>query len=45
MEKPKTKAEIRDKKHKPKMRVSGKSVFKIQEILVKKAKEVGKKKV
>ncbi|EKE19812.1 MAG: hypothetical protein ACD_8C00101G0005 [uncultured bacterium] len=44
MKKIKTKAEKRDAKHKPKMLVSGKSVFKIQEIIVKKAKEIGKKK-
>jgi hypothetical protein len=33
-----TKAEKRDGKNKPKMKVSGKSVFKIQEIIIKKAK-------
>lgn len=32
----KTKAEKRDKKKKPKMKISGKSVFKIKEIIIKK---------
>jgi hypothetical protein len=36
--KTKIKAEKRDEKNKPKMKVSGKSVFKIQEIIIKKAK-------
>lgn len=44
MKKTKIKAEKRDEKNKPKMRVSGKSVFKIQEIILKKAKLAGKKK-
>lgn len=44
MKKPKIKAEKRDVKNKPKMRVSGKSVFKIQEIIAKKAKLIGRKK-
>ena len=35
--KPKIKAEKRDEKKKPRMRVSGKSVFKIQEIIMKKS--------
>lgn len=34
----KVKAEKRDDKNKPKMKVSGKSVFKIREIIVKKSK-------
>jgi hypothetical protein len=33
------KAEKRDKKKKPKMPISGKSVFKIKEIIIKKAKK------
>lgn len=44
MKKVRTKAEKRDTKLKPKMLVSGKSVFKIQEIIIKKAKEIRKKK-
>ncbi len=35
----KTKSEKRDIKRKPKMKVSGKSVFKIKEIIKKKAKK------
>lgn len=35
----KTKAEIREKKKKLKMKVSGKSVFTIQKIIIKKSKE------
>lgn len=35
----KIRAEKRDKKKRPKMPISGKSVFKIKEIIVKKAKE------
>jgi len=37
------KAEKRDEKKKLKMKVSGKSVFKIKEILVKKARNTGSK--
>jgi len=39
----KTKAESREVKKKVTMKVTGKSVFKIKEIIVKKAKSVGKK--
>jgi hypothetical protein len=38
----KIKAEKRDQKKKPKMPVSGKSVFKIKEIILKKAREAKK---
>lgn len=34
-----TKSELREVKKKPKMKVSGKSVFKIKEIIVKKARK------
>ncbi|EKD46792.1 MAG: hypothetical protein ACD_67C00061G0002 [uncultured bacterium] len=44
MRKIKIKAEKRDLKNKPKMRVSGKSVFKLQEIIVEKAKIAKEKK-
>jgi hypothetical protein len=33
----KTKAEVRETKKKPKMKVSGKSVFKLKDIIVKKS--------
>lgn len=36
MEKLKIKADKRDKRKKPKMKVSGKSVFKLQEIIINK---------
>jgi len=39
----KTKAETRETKKKVTMKVSGKSVFKIKEIIVKKAKSADKK--
>ncbi|MDO8529585.1 MAG: hypothetical protein Q7S18_02870 [bacterium] len=39
----KLKAVKREKKKKPKMPVSGKSVFVIQKIIIKKAKEISKK--
>jgi hypothetical protein len=42
MKKPKIKALKREGKKKIKMRVSGKSVFKIQEIILKKAKKINK---
>ena len=38
MKKPKIKAEKRDEKKKIKMKVSGKSVFKLKDIIVKRAK-------
>jgi hypothetical protein len=37
MKKTKIKAEKRDEKKKPRMKVSGKSVFKIKEIIIKKS--------
>ncbi|HEX8974425.1 MAG TPA: hypothetical protein VF817_02990 [Patescibacteria group bacterium] len=39
----KPKAEKREEKKKLKMKVSGKSVFRLKDIIVKKAKEVGKR--
>lgn len=39
----KMKAQIREKKRKPKMKVSGKSVFVIKEIITKKAKKSAEK--
>jgi hypothetical protein len=42
MKQAKTKAEKREKKKKPKMSISGKSVFKIKEIIVQKAKKAEK---
>jgi hypothetical protein len=38
MKKGKLKAEKRERKKKPKMRISGKSVFKIRDVILKKAR-------